>query len=129
MWTCPKCKAQFFQKNLWHSCGDFSVDDFLKGKPERGIELFWYFVNEYKKIGDISLHAVKSRIAFMVKVRFAGVSKIGKEFIEGAFWSKQKVVSDKFYKVSNFTPVDFGLHFRITDEAFIDDEFRKYMKA
>ena len=35
----------------------------------------------------------------------------------------------KFYKVSNFTPTDFGLKFRITDEAFIDNEFRMYMKA
>ena len=129
MWTCPKCKAQFVQKNLWHSCGDFSVDDFLKGKSERGIELFWYFVNEYKKIGNIILHPVKTRIAFMVKVRFSGVNKIGKDFIEGAFWLKEKIQSPKFFRIEHISSNDYIHRFRISDETDIDVEFRKYMKA
>jgi len=129
MWTCPNCGHQFFQRNLWHSCGNFTVEGFLEGKSERAIELFWYFVNEYNKIGPIILHPVKTRIALMVQVRFAGVTKLGKDYIEGAFWSKEKVNSDKFYKISQLSPHDWGLHFRISDESFIDDEFRRYMKA
>lgn len=128
MWTCPKCGAQFFQKNLWHSCGNFSVEGFLKDKPKRGVELFWHFIHEYRKIGPIILHPVKTRIAIMVQVRFAGINKIGADYIQGGFWSKKKVKSDKFYKVSNFTPKDYGLLFRIQDENDIDEEFRGYMK-
>lgn len=128
MWTCPKCGAEFVQKNLWHSCGQYSVEGFLEGKPERGVELFWYFLNEYRKIGPVTLHPVKTRIAFMVKVRFSGVSTIGKDFIRGAFWLKEHIDSPRFYKVERLGHNDFIHHFRIRDESDIDDEFRSYMK-
>jgi len=26
MWTCPKCKHQFFNKNQSHSCGDYTLE-------------------------------------------------------------------------------------------------------
>ncbi len=128
MWTCPKCNAQFVQKNLWHSCGDYSVESFLKGKSDRGKELFWWFVSEYQKIGPIKLHAVKTRVAFMVEVRFSGVGKIGSDFIEGTFWLKEKIDSDKFFKIEHLSGNDYIHRFRIYDESFIDDEFLKYMK-
>ena len=128
MWTCPKCKAQFVQKNIWHSCGNYTVEQFLEGKSLRAIDLFYYFLNEYKKIGPIILHPVKTRIAFMVKVRFSGVNRLGRDYIQGAFWVKEKIISDKFYKTEEYTPNDFGHYFRIYNESDIDDEFRKYMK-
>ena len=128
LWTCPKCGAQYFQKNLWHSCQKYTVEEFLEGKSERSIQLYNYFLNEYKKIGPIILHPLKSRIAFMVKVRFSGVNKLGKDFIEGAFWLKEKFVSDKFYKIE-YIPKDNFIHrFRIYSESDIDKEFLKYMK-
>jgi hypothetical protein len=128
MWTCPKCKAQFVQKNLWHSCGDYSVEGFLKGKSERGKELFWFFVHEYQKIGPIILHPVKGRVAFMVKVRFSGVNTVGDDFIEGSFWLKEKMDSEKFFKIEHLSGNDYIHRFRIHDESFIDKEFLKYMK-
>lgn len=128
MWTCPKCKAQFVQKNLWHSCGHFTVEGFLKGKPDRGVQLFQYFLKEYRKIGPILLHPVKTRIAFMVQVRFSGVNRIGRDHIAGGFWLKQKMPSKKFYKIE-FIPKDNWLHyFRLHDESEIDAEFRRYMR-
>lgn len=128
MWTCPECNAQFVTKNLWHSCGNYSVEGFLEGKSERGKELFWRFVREYQKIGPITLHPVKGRVAFMIKVRFSGVNKVGDNFIEGAFWLKEKINSDKFFKIEKLTDNDFIHRFRLYDESFIDDEFVRYMK-
>jgi hypothetical protein len=128
MWTCPKCDALLVQKNLSHSCVRRTVEDFLEGKPERGVELYRYFLGEYEKIGPIIQHAVKTRIAFMVQVRFSGVRKIGKEYIEGAFWLKEKIPSEKFHKIEFLSGSDYIHYFRIRDETDIDDEFRKYMR-
>jgi hypothetical protein len=75
LWTCPKCGGQFFQKNLWHSCTVYTEEEFLQGKSERAIQLYKFFLSEYKKIGPITLHVIKSRIAFMVLVRFSGINK------------------------------------------------------
>lgn len=33
LWTCPKCGRQFTNRNQSHSCGRYTVEDFLKGKP------------------------------------------------------------------------------------------------
>ena len=27
LWTCPECGAKFVSKNLWHSCGEATLDD------------------------------------------------------------------------------------------------------
>jgi hypothetical protein len=128
LWTCPKCGGQFFQKNLWHSCTKYTEVEFLNGKSEKSIGLYHYFLSEYKKIGHFMLHIIKSRIALMVLVRFSGINKLGKDYIEGAFWLKEKIESQKFYKIE-FIPKDNFIHrFRIYNETDIDDEFKKYMK-
>lgn len=127
-WTCPECGARFFQKNLPHSCVRISESEFLSGKSERAVELYRYFLNEYEKIGPITLHIVKTRIAFMVLVRFSGVSKFGKDYIEGTFWLKEKIKSPKFHRIETL-PNDNYIHsFRISNESDIDNEFRKYMR-
>ena len=64
----------------------------------------------------------------MIKVRFSGVNKVGDSFIEGAFWLKEKINSDKFFKIEKLTDNDFIDRFRLYDESFIDDEFVRYMK-
>ena len=128
LWTCPKCGGQFFQKNLWHSCTKYTEEEFLNGKSEKAIELYHYFLREYKKIGPFTLHILRSRIALMVLVRFSGVNKLGKDFIEGAFWLKEKIESQKFHK-TEFIPKDNYIYrFRIFNKTDIDDEFKKYMK-
>lgn len=113
---------------MWHSCGSFTVEGFLSGKSERGKELFWYLVRQFEKIGPITLHPVKTRVAFMVDVRFAGVNKLGKDFIEGAFWLKERIDSPRFYKIEHLSGDDYIHRFRIRDESEIDDEFRRFMR-
>jgi hypothetical protein len=36
----PRCGARLISPNLQHSCGDFSFEQFLEGKPERSRGLF-----------------------------------------------------------------------------------------
>ena len=127
MWTCPKCDAAFTQQNLSHSCVRRTVDDFLKGKPDRGVELYKYFVEEYRKLGPVIEHAVKTRIALMVQVRFAAVNKIAKDHIDGHLWLKEHVDSAKFYKVEHLGVNDHIHRFRLYSESDIDSEFRGHM--
>ena len=128
MWNCPKCGARLVQKNLQHSCGDYTVEGFLAGKPERGVELFWYFLREYEKLGPITRHPVKTRVALMVDVRFPAINRMGKDFIEGHLWLKEKVDHPIVYKIDHLGRDDYIHRFRIRDESDIDDEFRSLMK-
>jgi hypothetical protein len=128
MWTCPRCSAQFTNKNTWHSCGDYSVESFLKSKPEKMKTLFWFIVDEFRRYGPLILHPAKTRTALMIQVRFASVNRISKKAIHCHLWLKRKPDSKKFYRIDTLSRNDFICHFKISDESFIDTEFRKFMK-
>ncbi len=127
MWTCPKCGHRFVQKNLWHSCGNYTVADFLKGKPEPSVRLFHYFLKEYDKIGPITLDPVKTRVAFMVDVRFGSVHRIGRNFIAGGFWLTRRRRHRTIYRVEELGPRCFLHHFRLHKPEDIDAAFRRLM--
>jgi hypothetical protein len=128
MWTCPRCGAQFTNKNTWHACSDYSVESFLKSKPENMNLLFWFIVDEFRRYGPLVLHPAKTRVALMIQVRFASVNRIGKQAIHCHLWLKRKPDSKKFYRIDTLSRNDFICHFKITDESFVDTEFRKFMK-
>jgi len=129
MWTCPKCKHKFYNKNQSHSCGSFTVDDFLKGKSEIAIDLFNYFISEYKKIGDLEIHPVKTRVALLTKMRFCSINKIGADFIDvHLVFTKPYNNNLCFYKIDNLANRFFLHHLKLYNKTDINSEVRKYME-
>jgi hypothetical protein len=128
MWTCPKCHHQFYNKNQSHSCGNYSVDDFLRGKPAKSVDLFNFFVAEYRKIGLFELHPVKTRVALLTKMRFCSINKIGPDHID-VHLVLTSLFEDAscFYKIDNLANRFFVHHARLYNNDNITDELRKYM--
>ena len=109
MWVCPKCKQRFVNNSQWHSCGKNTVDGFLKGKTTSARKLFWYFVKQYQKIGPFDLHPAKTRVAFAAQIRFAGVTKMGKDFIQGGLLFTQPYPNNRcFYKIERIPAVQLA---------------------
>ena len=128
MWTCPNCGHEFFNKNQSHSCGNYTVSDFLAGKLAHGIELFNTFLDEYRKIGPFELHPVKTRIALLTKMRFCAVNKIASGHIDIHLVLTSSFDDAKcFYKIDNLADRFFVHHTRLYDKADITDELKKYM--
>ncbi len=128
MWTCPKCQHQFFNKNQSHSCGSYTVDDFLEGKPAKSVELFNSFLAEYKKIGPFELHPVKTRVALLTKMRFCSINKIDADHIDIHLVLTQ-LFEDAlcFYKIDNLANRFFVHHARLYSKDDITDELKTYM--
>src|SRR5947207_2932487 len=40
LWPCPQCGRRFANRNQSHSCGQFTVEQLLEGKPQGVIELY-----------------------------------------------------------------------------------------
>ena len=36
LWRCPECGHTFVTRNLWHSCGRYTLDPHFAGKPVGG---------------------------------------------------------------------------------------------
>jgi hypothetical protein len=129
MWTCPNCGHKFFNKNQSHSCGNFTVDDFLKNKTEHSIDLFHYFIAKYKKVGDFEFHPVKTRIALLTKMRFCSINKIGQDFIDVHFVLTKRYNGNLFfYRIDNLGERFFVHHIRFYKRDEINVEVKKIMK-
>ena len=129
MWTCPKCKHKFYHTNQSHSCGSYTVGDFLKGKTKPAATLFNHFISAYKKIGRFEIHPVKTRVALLTKMRFCSINKIGADYIDVHF-VLTKPYNDNlcFYKIENLANRFFVHHLRIQNKSDINAEVRKYMR-
>ena len=130
MWTCPVCNQQFVKTNQSHSCKEKTLQDFLDGKSAHTVELFNYFIDQYKTIGSISVHPTKSMIAIAARTRLAYITQLGKNFIDIVFPFKQAYDDNLcFIKIK---PVpgsdDYNHYFRMCLKEDLNDEVRKYMK-
>jgi Domain of unknown function (DUF5655) len=130
MWTCPECQQKFVKTNQAHSCNEKTLQDFLVGKSDHTVELFNYFIDQYKTIGNISVHPTKSMIAIAAKTRLAYITQLGKNFIDIVFPFKQSYDDNLcFIKIK---PVpgsdDYNHYFRMCFKEDINDEIRQYMK-
>jgi hypothetical protein len=134
MWTCPKCKQRFVNKSQWHSCGKNTLGGFLKGKTPYAVELFHYFVDQYKKIGKFDLHPAKTRLAFVAKIRFAGVTKIGKDYIQCGLLFDRLYNDECFYQIEKIPPARpggreyFANRFRLYKKSDLTPKLKKYMR-
>ena len=130
MWACPLCNRNFVKTNQVHSCNDKTLDDFLKGRSEHTTALFYHFIKEYKRLGNISIHPTKSMIAIAGETRFAYITRLGKNFMDVVFPFKQ--ASDDNLCFTKIKPVpgssDYNHHFRMCFMDDINDEVKSYMK-
>ena len=124
MWTCPICSQQFVKSIQSHSCKDKELSDFLKGKPDHTISLFWHFTEAYQQIGLVTVHPTKSMIAFAHKTRIAYVTRLGKDFVDIVFPFKEQYPDNLcFHKIAQVPgSQQFNHHFRMYSEDDINDE-------
>jgi len=129
MWTCPKCEHRFFNRNQSHSCGNFTLDDFLDGKSVKGIVLFNRFLSEYRKVGTFDLHPVKTRVALLTKMRFCSINRIGEDFIDVHFvLTNPYNDSSCFHRIDNLADRFFVHHLRIHHKADLTPEVKRFMR-
>jgi hypothetical protein len=128
MWECPNCHQHFYNTNQSHSCGVYSVEQFLAGKTEQSQALFHAFLVAYQSIGDYELHPVKTRVALLVKMRFASINKLGADYLDGHLVLVEAHPDEAaFYKIDNLNNRFFVHHFRLYQAVDISTEFKKYM--
>lgn len=128
MWTCPKCKQRFVNRNQWHSCGQSTVDKFLADKTEIAIRLFRDFIDTCK-FGDFEIHPAKTRVALVGKMRFCAINRLGKDFLDGHLVLPERHAHTVcFYKIDQFGDRAFVHHFRLYSKDDITEELLKYLK-
>ena len=128
LWTCPKCGHQFVTRNLWHSCGNYAIDDHFKGTILSLRETFNKLVATASNRGPVTVYAQKTRIVFMVRVRFASVI-VRKSYLDLGLWMTRSVDHPLLMKTEHFGPLSYYPHFRLTDPEEVDPRLQDLIGA
>jgi hypothetical protein len=123
MWTCPRCRRTFANRNQTHTCGRQALDDHFRNKPAEVRALFDAFLEALSAIGPVEVLPEKTRIAFHVRMSFAQVTP-RRRWLDGHLVMARRLASPRFRSVQTFGPRSHMHVFRLTSPAEIDDEFR-----
>jgi hypothetical protein len=127
LWTCPSCGKRFVTRNMSHSCGHHTVEQFMEGKGPQAWA-FWQRLQEMVgQCGPYTVVANKTRLAFMVRARFAGMSAVSEGGISFAFWLKEQIDSPRFRKVAHYGGRDWVYYLRVTSLDELDEEVQAWL--
>lgn len=127
LWTCPKCRHRFVTRNLSHSCVRVPLSRHFTAKDPTVRRCFNAWRALARECGPVTVYAQKSRIVFMVRVRFGG-AMTHRAWLEGTLWLRRRVEHPRIHKVNDYGALGFGIHFKFTDPAQIDGAARALMR-
>jgi hypothetical protein len=120
--------VKLLTKNLWHSCGRATLDEWLAKMGPRGRELFDRFERLIANCGEYHVSPAKTRIAFLGRVRFAAVTRVSEEGITCGFAMPYPLRSRRFVKVEEVVPGWWTHRLDITDFSQIDEELQSWLR-
>ena len=128
LWTCPDCGAKLVSRNLWHSCGLATLDDWKSRMGPRARDLYDRFESMIAACGEYHIAPAKTRIAFLGRVRFAGIQSLSERGMTCTFALPDPLASDRLARVWEVAPGWWTHRLRITDVAQLDDEVQGWLR-
>lgn len=110
---------------------DQNISHFLAGKSEHTLMLYYHFVNEFKKIGNITVKPTKTMIGISnSNKRIAWVTQIGRNFIHVVFPFKQPYEDNLCFQKVGQVPGSnqFNHHFRMLNMDDLNEEVLEFMR-
>ena len=126
LWTCPKCGHEFVNKNQYHSCKRYELDDVFGGKPAFVRELFDRLHEMLAKLGPVKLQAYRDKVAFMVNVRFAGATP-RRNGLDVGLWLTRRIDHPRFRRIETLHPTAHIHNVRLTHVDDVDDELSGWL--
>jgi hypothetical protein len=127
LWRCPRCGARFVTRNLPHSCGRATVADWTRRMGPRARALYRGFEAMIAACGPYSIAPARTRIAFLARVRFAGITAASETGITIAFALPRPLRSRRFANVAEVAPGWWVHRLRITNADQLDGQLQRWL--
>ena len=126
LWTCPRCRRQFANRNQSHSCGQFTVEQLLDGKAQEIVELYERFADVVHRCGEAVVAPTKTRVLFKVRTVFATVA-VSKNWLDVVFVLGRRLKHRRIKKAQEEYP---GIvHFlRVEKEEDLDADLASWLQ-
>lgn len=127
LWVCPKCGARLVSRNLWHSCGRFTLEDlFAKSSPD-ALTLARRYVRLLRSLGDVQVLPQKMRLVCVARVRFAGLVP-RKHGFRAAFALRRWLRNPRIVATADYGPGWRGHFVDIRSADDLDEELRAWLQ-
>ena len=127
VWTCPKCGARLVTRNLWHSCGQFTLEDLFGSSDPSVLRLAKRFVRMLRSLGDVQIIPQKTRLVCVARVRFAGLTPRKHHFV-ASFALHRWLETPRVSRTHDYGP-RWRAHFvPIRSAADLDEELRAWLQ-
>lgn len=127
LWKCPKCGHRFVTKNLWHSCVKVPLRAHFQGRPADRRKTFDAWLAAARACGKVTAYAQKTRIIFMVRVRFGG-AVVHNSYVDASLWLKRRIEHPRLRRTEDYGRLGFGHHFRLEQPDDVDTALRALMR-
>jgi hypothetical protein len=114
-------------KNLWHSCGNFTIEDLFAGARPGVVELARQYVSLLQSLGDVQVIPQKTRLVCVARVRFAGLYP-RKTGFRAAFALRRWLRHPRIIKTDDYGPRWRGHFVDVRVEGDLDDELRAWLQ-
>ena len=126
LWTCPRCRHRFVTRNLSHSCSRFTLGHHFRGRP-RARALYAAFLAAVRGVAPVRVQVSKTRIAFMTRMRFAGVTP-RRDHVRAALLLSRQARHPTLVRIECYGPTYFGHTFEIREASQIDSALRALIR-
>jgi hypothetical protein len=113
---------------MWHSCGQATLAEWKARMGPRARALYDRFEAMIAACGPYHVGPAKTRIAFLARVRFAGVTAISERGITCSFALPRPLRSRRFTKVEEIVPGWWGHWLRIGDVRQLDSQLQGWLR-
>lgn len=128
LWTCGSCGRPFANRNQSHSCGRYTVEEFLRGKSQHAVRLYKSFVEAIQECGDVIVAPAKTRVGFQVRMIFAAANRLSERGLAAHVVLARRLEHPRFSKIESVSPGNHVHHFLIRDVQEIDEEMRLWLR-
>jgi hypothetical protein len=127
LWICPECGARLVSRNLWHSCGQFTLEAlFADSTPEVAAAARKY-VALLASLGDVQILPQKTRLVAVARVRFAGLQPRRNHFM-ASFALDRWLTSPRIARTVDYGPRWRVHYIRITSRADMNEQLRAWLQ-
>ena len=127
LWHCPKCGARLVSRNLWHSCGKFTLEALFPNSSPGVLAAARKYVRLLESLGDVQVLPQKTRLVAVARVRFAGLYP-RKDRFDVAFALHRWLTNHRIVKTVDYGPRWRAHYVRINSAADLDAELRGWLQ-
>ena len=128
LWTCPKCGLKFIGRNMWHSCRRATLRDWQRRMGPKARSLYDRFETLIARCGEYYVSPAKTRITFMGRIRFAGITRLDEDGMTCNFALARPLTSRRFIDVKEVVPGWWVHRLKITDPAELDAQVERWIR-